>query len=119
MLIFIAASNEDLRVGLQMYLQNEAGMHVVGIAVQAKGLLRQLEATEANVLILDWNLPGESMPDLLADIQQLQFPPKIVVLAAKPELEGAVLDAGADAFFDKGYAPGALLEVLYSMQKVQ
>ena len=119
MMIFIAESNEDLRVGLQMYLQNEVGLNVVGIAVQAKGLIRQLEATEADVLILDWSLQGSSMPELLTDIRRLQNPPKIVVLAARSDIEAVALDAGADAFFDKGYAPGRLLEAVQSMKELE
>ena len=103
-------------MGLQMYLQTEVGLNVVGIAIQAQGLIRQLEATEADVLILDWNLRGASMPELLTNIRRLQSPPKIVVLAAKPEVEGVALDAGADVFFDKSYAPDALLELLVSMR---
>lgn len=118
MMIFIAESNEDLRVGLQMYLQNEVGLNVVGIAVQAKGLIRQLEATEADVLILDWSLQGSSMPELLTDIRRLQNPPKIVVLAARSDIEAVALDAGADAFFDKVYAPGRLLEAVQSMKEL-
>lgn len=119
MMIFIAESNEDLRVGLQMYLQNEVGLNVVGIAVQAKGLIRQLEATEADVLILDWSLQGSSMPELLTDIRRLQNPPKIVVLAARSDIEAVALDAGADAFFSKDYAPGRLLKAVQSMKELE
>lgn len=97
-----------------MYLQGETGMRVVGMAVQAKGLVVQVEASEAEVLILDWNLPGASMPDLLADICCLESPPKIIVLAVRPEVEQEALDAGADLFVRKDITPGALLEVLRS-----
>ena len=116
MLIFVAESNEDLRVGLQMYLQNETGMRVVGMAVQAKGLVVQVEVSEAEVLALDWNLPGASMPELIADILRLESPPKIVVLAVRPEVEEEALSAGADAFFSKNRPPDELLEVVRSFR---
>jgi len=117
MLIFVAVPNEDLRIGLQMYLQGEAGMRVTGIAIRAEGLLTQVEASQADVLILDWQLPGASMPELLKEFSALQSPPKIVVLATKPEIEDIALEAGADAFVGKSHSPDSLLEALHSMEK--
>jgi DNA-binding NarL/FixJ family response regulator len=116
MLIFVAEPNEDLRVGLQMYLQNEVDMRVVGMSVQAKGLVVQLEASEADVLVLDWNLPGASMPNLLADIRRLESPPKTIVLAVRPEVEEEALDAGADSFVCKDRPPDELWEVIRSLR---
>jgi DNA-binding NarL/FixJ family response regulator len=116
MLIFVAEPNEDLRVGLQMYLQNEVDMRVVGMSVQAKGLVVQLEASEADVLVLDWNLPGASMPNLLADIRRLESPPKTIVLAVRPEVEEEALDAGADSFVCKDRPPDELWKVIRSLR---
>ena len=115
MRIFIAESDEDLRVGLQMFLLRDARMHVIGMAVQAEGLLAQLEAVRAEVLILDWHLSGASMPELVAKICQLEVPPKILVLSVKPEEEGKAMAAGADMFISKNRPPEQLLEALHSM----
>ena len=115
MRIFIAESNEDLRVGLQMFLLRDARMHVIGMAVQAKGLLAQLEALQVEVLVLDWHLPGASMPELVVDVCQLETPPRIVVLSVRPEEEAEALSAGADAFVSKYKPPEELLEVLHSI----
>ena len=112
MQIFVAESNEDLRVGLQMILHRDAGLHVIGMAVQAEGLLAQLEALQAEVLILDWHLSGASMPELVGDICQLESPPKIIALSVKPEEEGQALSAGADVFVNKNRPPDELLEAL-------
>ena len=112
MQIFVAESNEDLRVGLQMILHRDAGMHVIGMAVQAEGLLAQLEALQAEVLILDWHLLGASVPELVGDICQLESPPKIIALSVKPEEEGQALSAGADMFVNKNRPPKELLEAL-------
>jgi DNA-binding NarL/FixJ family response regulator len=92
-------------------------MYVSGIAIESERLLVQVEASRADVLLLDWYLPGASMPELLKEFSELQSPPKVVVLAAKPELKDAALDAGADAFVSKSYTPDSLLEVLRSMEK--
>ena len=115
MRIFVAESNEDLRLGLQMILHRDAGMHVIGMAVQAEGLLAQLEAVHVEVLILDWHLPGASMREMVGEIRQLEIPPKILVLSVKPEEEDEAMAAGADMFIRKNRPPEELLEVLHLM----
>lgn len=117
MKIFVAESNEDLRVGLQMILLRDAGLHVIGMAVQAEGLMAQLEALQADVLILDWQLSGASMPELVGDICQIESPPKIVVLSVKPEEEREAIAAGADVFVNKSRPPEELLEAVRSLKE--
>jgi len=117
MLIFVAESDQNLRLGLQMLLHQEPGLHVSGIAIQADGLLLQVEASQADVLLLDWQLPGVSMVDLLADIRELDSPPKIVVLSVNPEVKETALAAGADAFISKNGPPDELLEVVRSLKE--
>lgn len=101
-----------------MLLHQEAGIHVIGMAIQAEGLLVQVEASQAEVLILDWHLPGASMPELLSDICRLESPPKIVVLSVNPEVKVQALSAGANAFIGKNAPPDELLEVVRSMKEV-
>jgi DNA-binding NarL/FixJ family response regulator len=117
-LIFIAESNQDLRLGLQMLLHQEPGIHVVGVAIQADGLLVQLEASQADVIILDWHLPGASMPDLLAEMRDFEPQPKIIVFSVNPEEKEPALSAGADAFFGKYAPPDELLDVVRSFKVI-
>jgi len=117
MLIFLAESDQNLRLGIQMLLHQEAGMHVIGMAIQAGGLLVQVEASQAEVLILDWRLPGAPIKDLLSAIRVLEAPPKIVVLSVSPEDKEPALSASADAFIGKNAPPDELLEVVRSLKK--
>ena len=115
MRIYVADMNKDIRLGLQMLLHQEAGVQVVGTAAQAKGLLVQVKASQADVLLLDWPLRGASMTELLSDLRALNPPPKIVVLSVKPEVKAPVLSAGADAFVSKSAQPDELLKVIHSL----
>jgi DNA-binding NarL/FixJ family response regulator len=112
MRIFIADANQDLSVGLQLRLHQEPGMPVVGIAVRTKGLLTQVAATQPDVLLLDWFLPGRPAADVLADLHALENRPQIIVLSAEPETESAALAAGADAFFAKTASSDRLMAIL-------
>jgi DNA-binding NarL/FixJ family response regulator len=116
MRLFIADGNSSVRLSLQMYLQQEPGLYVTGMASEAEGLCAQLEASQPDVLLLDSHLPGATMQGLLTDIRGLESPPKIVVLSIKPEDKEPAISAGADAFSSKNAPPEELLEVIRSLR---
>jgi DNA-binding NarL/FixJ family response regulator len=117
MRLFIADGNSSVRLALQMYLQQEPGMYVTGMATEAEGLAAQVEASLPDLLLLDSYLPGASMQDLLSEIQGLEAPPKIVVLSIKPEVKESALSAGADAFISKNAPPEEMLELIRSFRE--
>ena len=116
MRIFIADGNSSVRLAIQMYLQQEPGMYVTGMASEAEGLPAQVEASRPDVLLMDSFLPGASMQDLVTDIRGLQTPPKIIVLSIKPEVKELAISAGADAFISKNALPEEMLELIRSMR---
>jgi DNA-binding NarL/FixJ family response regulator len=116
MLIFLAEPDQNLRLGLQMLLQQEAGLHVIGMAVKSQGLVAQLEASQAEVLILDWHLPGAPMQTLVAQIRELESPPKIIALSVRPEDRLPALSAGAVGFISKAGPPDDMLPLVRSMK---
>ena len=116
MRIFIADSDPELRVALQMLLHQEPGMPVVGIAVHAIDLLAQVALSQPDVLLLDWLLPGRPAIDLLPDLHTLERRPQIIVLSVRPEVESAALAAGADAFVTKAPPTDRLMAILREMR---
>jgi DNA-binding NarL/FixJ family response regulator len=116
MRLFIADSDVVLRVGLQLRLNLEPGIVVVGIAVHTNALLQQIVATEPDTVLLDWHLPGCPMDDVLAELNGLKQRPQIIVLSVQPEAEGAAIAAGADAFVAKSDPPDKLVEIVRTMR---
>ena len=116
MRIFIAESNQDLQLGLQMLFRQELGMYVAGMAIESEGFLVQVEASRADILIVAWHLPGVPMEELLPKIRGLEPAPRIVVLSTRPEARAKALSAGADAFISKNASPDKLLEVVRSLK---
>jgi len=90
---------------------------VTGIAVETRGLVAQITASEPDVLLLDWHLPGITIKELVADIRALELVLKIIVLSVNPEDERAALAAGADAFVTKAEPPDRLMSVLNNMRQ--
>ena len=89
-------------------------MHVVGMAVEADGLVVQVQASHVDILILDWRLPGANMPELLKELGELSAPPNVIVLSVNPEAKAGALAAGASAFVGKNAPPDQFLEVVRS-----
>jgi DNA-binding NarL/FixJ family response regulator len=110
--IFVACSDEQLRIAILMLLDHEPRMGVVGITDRLPGLLLQLEASNPDVLLLSWVQPLCALEDLLNDIHNLRSPPKIIYLSNRPEEEKQVIAAGADHFISENAPPDKLLLIL-------
>lgn len=113
--IFIACADERLRLALLLFLEQEPGIFVVGIIDRLPGLLIHLEAAQPDVLLMQWDIPIQSLEDLFADIHNMECPPKVILLSNKPEEREKILSAGADHFIAKDAPPDELLPILSSI----
>ena len=107
--IVLASQEQDLRLALEMLLREQPGAYVVGTAGHADTLLALIRSACPDLVLLDWNLPGQPLAEVLAQVQSVEPIPKIIVLSKDGEARGAALAAGADAFVIKGDPPKQLL----------
>jgi len=107
--ILIAGRQAVTRQAMKRLLQTRNELDVVGEAADAGKLMTQVEALCPDLVLLDVDLPGGSMGDLISTLRRLDARPAVIVLSAWPEAEGAALSAGADAFVFKGDPPKSLL----------
>jgi DNA-binding NarL/FixJ family response regulator len=112
MRIFIASADKMFRFALQMLLEDEPGMVVIGISDRSDGLLTQMEAAQPEVLLLDWELTKPAPINLLDDLRRLEHPPKIIALSINPQVKETALAAGACDFISKNVPPDELLPIL-------
>jgi DNA-binding NarL/FixJ family response regulator len=123
MRVLVADDQAAVRSALRRLLKEEPGLVVVSEVVRTEELLDQAQATQPDLVLLDWELPGLSVKDLgestsnsgnfLLDIlHALHSHPKVVALSGRPEMRHAALTAGADDFVSKGDPPERLLAVL-------
>jgi DNA-binding NarL/FixJ family response regulator len=110
--IFIACSDERLRIALLLLLDHQRGMAVIGITDRLPNLLSQLCATQPDVLLLEWELPINEIKDLISDINNLPHRTMIIVLSSKPEEKGKIIAAGADYFIPMDAPPDDLLPII-------
>jgi DNA-binding NarL/FixJ family response regulator len=114
MRVMLADSHTQIRWALRKVIEAEQGLTLVGEVSAAQGLLSEIEFLQPDLLLLEWELPGQSN-GLLADLRALNPNLSVLVLSKRPELRETVLSAGADAFVGKVNAPEQLLATLRNL----
>ena len=109
MRVLLADDQTKVRSALRLLLEQQPGLSVVGEAAEAEDLLAQVEATQPDLVLLDWELPGLRTDDRLSALRTLCPQLKVIALSGQPEARRAALAAGADAFVSKGDPPERLL----------
>jgi DNA-binding NarL/FixJ family response regulator len=114
MRIMLADNRHKVRFALRALLEQQRGMEVTDEAADAHHLLARAEKTCPHVVLLDWELPGMKMSDLVPALRQTCPDVLIVALSGRVDARLAALDAGVDAFVSKGDPPEKLLSAINS-----
>jgi two-component system, NarL family, response regulator DesR len=97
---------------LKTTLQEKSEFEVIGVVETAQDLLAQIAETPTDLILIDWELPGKTIDDLIAELHSNTPKPIVVVMGNRPEHGRMLLKAGADAFVSKGDQPDWLFETL-------
>lgn len=115
--VFIAEENQDVREGLQLLINRQPELQVVGIATRSDGLVGQVGAAQPDVVLLDWNLIASKPNDFIRNLHSLSSQPSIIALHIQPETGDAALAAGADYFCGKDQPSEQLYMILVDLKK--
>jgi two-component system response regulator DesR len=107
--ILLADDDARVRSALKRLLAQETFRPVIRECSHIDCLVVEIESFKPEVVLLDWELPGQPAAALLSAFHELGSKPKIVILSTRPEAEKAVMAAGADAFVCKGEPPEQFL----------
>jgi DNA-binding NarL/FixJ family response regulator len=112
--IVIADDHAIVRRGLKQIVDEEPDLQVIGEAADAAEVLGLLRRDDADVLVLDINMPGRSGLEVLSDVKQRWPKLPVLVLSVHPEEQYAmrVLKAGAAGYLTKDSAPDELVRAL-------
>ena len=83
-----------------------------GEAEDVEQALEQVTGQRPDLVLLDWELPGQNGDSALVELRTAQPELVVIVLSGRPEARRAALAAGADAFVSKGDPPERLLAVV-------
>jgi DNA-binding NarL/FixJ family response regulator len=110
--VVLADHNNNVRWALRTAIREEPAMTVVGEASDAGGLVLQVETLQPDLVLIEWELCGDSAELMLSKLRALDPQLRVVVLSRRSGLEKTALASGADAFVSKIRGPEELLDVL-------
>lgn len=112
--VVLADDQASVRSALHLLLAQEPGMEVVAETADATALLRAVDEREADLVLLDWELPGLPAAQLLRLLRYEQPLLKVVAMSSRPEARQAALEAQVDAFVSKNEGPQHVLSAILS-----
>ncbi len=110
--ILIADSHDQVRFALRVMLSQQPGLQVVGEAADGTQLLALARVAMADLVLVDWELPGLAGMGGLAAVHQACPTLRLVVLSSQLGVRQAAVGNGVDAFVSKGDPPERLLAVI-------
>jgi quercetin dioxygenase-like cupin family protein/CheY-like chemotaxis protein len=131
MRVLVADSHVTVRKALRRLLDEEPDLVLVGEVTCARELLAQARAMQADVVLMEWELPGtpggedrsgrgealQAMRRLMYQLHALPAHPQLVALSGWPETQKLATLAGVDAYVSKGSPPWQLLTTLRGIAK--
>lgn len=117
--ILIAGNQAATRNALKMLLNEQSGLYVVAEAHDSHELLKKIESTCPDIVLLDWDLLDRATHILIKAVCALDEHIKILVLSAEPDHQQAALTAGADAVGDIGSSPRNLIAMINELSKTK
>jgi DNA-binding NarL/FixJ family response regulator len=112
MRILIADTQPKVRFALQVLLQRQPDLKVVGEAMDAESLLEQAETVCPDVVLLAWELPGMEMEHLVPILRENCPGILVIALSGRLEAHRAASEIGVDAFVSKSSPPDQLLAAI-------
>jgi DNA-binding NarL/FixJ family response regulator len=118
MRIVLATGGTDLRLAIQLMLSEEPGLKVIGSASDCEGFFALIKSTSPDLALIDWELPGCKMEDVLPEIKSLELEHDIllIVLGRQRRMRATALQAGADEYVVIGDPPENLLDVFRKLK---
>lgn len=107
--VLLADDNDQLRSALALLLETRIGVVIVGEARSLEELWAGLAAAQPDVVVLDWELPGEPRAGRVEALRIAVPGVRVIVTSARPEAAAQAYAAHADAFINKADPPEAIL----------
>jgi two-component system response regulator DesR len=112
MRILLADNQADVRSALKFLLEQDKAHEIVAEVVHSSFLLDNLKVTSPDLILLDWQLPGDNLKDILARLREQAPGLAVIAMSGNPELSREALDAGAQRFISKLDLAETLLAVV-------
>jgi DNA-binding NarL/FixJ family response regulator len=104
---------------LRVTLERQPGFKTIGEVIDAADLLAQAKAVCPDLAIIDWELPGMTIAELIDALRASCRNTRVIILSSRAETREPALVAGANAFVCKCDSPDELLAAIDVCLKVE
>lgn len=111
MRVIVADDHREVRQALRLLFEQES-IEVVAEVSAADALVGEVARTPADLLLLDWELSGESGVAMMQAVRTAAPSLRVVALSGRPEVRGLALAQGVEGFVSKADPPERLLRAL-------
>ena len=115
--IYLADDHQVLLDGIQFLLKTIPEFEVVGFSLDGKNLYEEVVTTQANVLILDLNMPEKDGIEVVKEFAQRGIPCKVIILSSYDDLKliKEVMRLGANGYLTKKCAGENIVEAIQAV----
>lgn len=112
--VYLVDDHELVRTGIRRVLEDERGIKVIGEAGDGETAVQWSRHNEADVILMDMNMPGMGGLEATRKILRYQPHAKIIVLTIHTEdpFPTKVMQAGASGYLTKGAKPPEVLQAI-------
>lgn len=116
--IYLTDDHQVLLDGIQFLLNTVADFEVVGSSLDGTDLYEKVVATQADILILDLNMPEKDGIEVIKEFAQRGIPCKVIILSSYDDLKliKEVMRLGANGYLTKKCAGENIVEAIYAVQ---
>lgn len=112
MRVIMADDQPEVCSAMRLLLEEKQGITITGEVSNASDLLEKLRAVKADLVLLDWELPGSNPQELITLMREICPQLSIIALSSRPQVRQEALQAGSQEFVGKSDPPETLLEAL-------
>lgn len=107
--VLLADDDDALRSALSLLLQTRLGVTEIAEASSMEVTLDAAHAAQPDLILLDWELPGEPRLRRIEALRSAAPNARLIVASARPEAAQQALADRADAFVNKTDPPEVIL----------
>ncbi|NMH27310.1 response regulator transcription factor [Flavobacterium silvaticum] len=117
--IYLADDHQLLLDGLVAVLGNSPEFEIVGTAMNGEDLIQKATASNADILVMDINMPVRDGIEVLKEFAALPQPFRIIVLSSYDEIKliREVMKLGASSYLTKQCAGENIIEAVEAVQR--
>jgi len=117
--VFIADDHAIVRQGIKQILSETPNMVVVAEAENGQEVLKKIQDTEVDVLLMDYDMPVKNGLDVLLELKHIRPKLPVIILSIFPEEHYGTrfLKAGASGYMAKTSAPEQVIEAVNTVYR--